>query len=129
LNCLLAAAYSKTQRRYPCLSVVLCFVLGNFQKSPAKFVDRRGWRRYRCVQPVRSPDQTAGGGVLNLLQMGSQKRLAMFGKLKKDKLPLKIELFTIRWYSSNRSCAKTSHQRLNSRQMPPLMVRKAEWRR
>jgi hypothetical protein len=53
----------------------------------------------------------------------------MFGKLKKDKLPLKIELFTIRWYSSNRSCAKTGRQRLNPRQMPPLMVRKAEWRR
>jgi len=30
------------------------------------------------------------------IKWDSQKRLAMFGKLKKEKLPLKIELFTIR---------------------------------
>ncbi|MHC4654163.1 MAG: hypothetical protein ACYS91_03985 [Planctomycetota bacterium] len=53
----------------------------------------------------------------------------MFGKLKKDKLPLKIKLFTIRWYPSSRSCANTDRQRLNPQHMPPLMVRKAEWRR
>ncbi len=65
----------------------------------------------------------------NPIKWDSQKRLAMFGKLKKDKLPLKIELFTVRWYSSNRSCANAGRKRLTPRQMPPLMVRKAEWRR
>ncbi|HIJ53883.1 MAG TPA: hypothetical protein HPP66_12120 [Planctomycetes bacterium] len=53
----------------------------------------------------------------------------MFGKLKKDKLPLKIKLFTVRWYPSNRSCSNNRQRRFNPERMPPLMVRKAEWRR
>jgi hypothetical protein len=53
----------------------------------------------------------------------------MFGKLKKSKLPLKIELFTIHWYPSNRSCPGTGRQKPKPEHIPPLMVRKAEWRR
>ncbi|MHC4337219.1 MAG: hypothetical protein ACYSTG_04620 [Planctomycetota bacterium] len=53
----------------------------------------------------------------------------MFGKLKKNALPLKIELFNIRWYPSNKSCVKPGNRRVKPQQMPPLMVRKAEWRR
>ena len=79
--------------------------------------------------PLEVPTRLQEAVFSTYFKWGSQKRLAMFGKLKKDKLPLKIELFTIRWYSSNRSCANAGRQRLNPRQMPPLMVRKAEWRR
>jgi len=53
----------------------------------------------------------------------------MLSKLLKKKLPLNIELFNIRWYPSNRSYANTGGQKLKPHQMPPLMVRKAEWRR
>jgi len=53
----------------------------------------------------------------------------MFGKLKKNKLPLKIKPFTVRWYPSNRSCVSAADRRVKPQQMPPLMVRKAEWRR
>ncbi|MHC4641081.1 MAG: hypothetical protein ACYS32_05505 [Planctomycetota bacterium] len=53
----------------------------------------------------------------------------MISKLKKYRHPLKIELFTLRWYPSSRSCSHNSRRRLNPHQMPPLMVRKAEWRR
>ncbi len=55
----------------------------------------------------------------------------MIGRLKKTKLPLKIELFTIRWYPSNRSCSNPPRAGRNVRpeHLPPLMVRKPDWRR
>ena len=53
----------------------------------------------------------------------------MFGKLKKNKVPLKPEMFTIRWYPSSRSCAGRAKQKVRPELMPPLMVRKPEWRR
>jgi hypothetical protein len=53
----------------------------------------------------------------------------MLAKLKKDKLPLKPALFTIAWYPSNRSCIDPGNRKVSPQQMPPLMVRKAEWRR
>jgi hypothetical protein len=54
----------------------------------------------------------------------------MLGKLnKKDRPLLKTRLFNIRWYPSSRSCVSTGNQKVQPQQMPPLMVRKAEWRR
>jgi hypothetical protein len=53
----------------------------------------------------------------------------MFGKLKKNGLSLNIKLFNVRWYPSNRSCVNPGNRRVKPQQMPPLMVRKAEWRR
>lgn len=53
----------------------------------------------------------------------------MFSRLKKDGFLLKTKLFTIRWYPSNRSCLTTDHHRRPPQLMPPLMVRKPEWRR
>jgi hypothetical protein len=53
----------------------------------------------------------------------------MFGKLKKNRLPLKPKLFTIQWYPSARSCVNQGSRRVKPEHMPPLMVRKAEWRR
>jgi hypothetical protein len=45
------------------------------------------------------------------------------------KTGIEPELFTIGWYPSNRSCANTVGRRMKPQQMPPLMVRKPEWRR
>lgn len=53
----------------------------------------------------------------------------MFGKLKKNMLPLKTRLFNIRWYPNNKSCIRPDNHKTNLQLMPPLMVRKAEWRR
>ncbi|MCP4608712.1 MAG: hypothetical protein GY845_08355 [Planctomycetes bacterium] len=53
----------------------------------------------------------------------------MFTKLKKIRLSLKPKLFTIRWFPSSRSCVRPASRKVKPRQMPPLMVRKAEWRR
>jgi hypothetical protein len=53
----------------------------------------------------------------------------MLDILKKNKFPFKPQLLTIRWYPSNRTCFGGSSQRAKLQQMPPLMVRKAEWRR
>ncbi|MCX5635082.1 MAG: hypothetical protein NTW55_04480 [Planctomycetota bacterium] len=53
----------------------------------------------------------------------------MFGKVKKNALPLKTGVYNIRWYPSSRSCVSTSSRGAKPQQMPPLMVRKAEWRR
>jgi hypothetical protein len=53
----------------------------------------------------------------------------MFGKLTKTSFLLKAKLLTIRWYPSNRSCRTHTQHRCPPQQMPPLMVRKPEWRR
>jgi hypothetical protein len=53
----------------------------------------------------------------------------MFGWLTKDKFLLKAKLFTIRWYPSSRSCLRIADRKRPPQQMPPLMVRKPEWRR
>jgi hypothetical protein len=53
----------------------------------------------------------------------------MFAKLKKIRLSLKPKLFIIRWFPSSRSCVKPGNRKVKPQQMPPLMVRKAEWRR
>jgi hypothetical protein len=70
-----------------------------------------------------------------------RRELMMFSKLEKNKpclaprglheggLLLNVKLFNIRWYPSNRSCVNKANQRANLQQMPPLMVRKPEWRR
>jgi len=53
----------------------------------------------------------------------------MFSRLKKEGFLLKTKLFTIRWYPSNRCCLSTGNHRRPPQLMPPLMVRKPEWRR
>ena len=53
----------------------------------------------------------------------------MFGRFKKDGLLLKTKLFMIRWYPSSRSCVSMESHRRPPQLMPPLMVRKPEWRR
>jgi len=53
----------------------------------------------------------------------------MFNKAKTNRLFIKPELFEIKWYPNSRSCVHTSGKRVKPQQMPPLMVRKAQWRR
>jgi hypothetical protein len=53
----------------------------------------------------------------------------MLLKLKKNTVNLKSAIFSIRWYPNSRSCANTPNRKPKLQQMPPLMVRKAEWRR
>jgi len=52
-----------------------------------------------------------------------------FARFKKQILPLKPKLFSLRWYPSRRSCVHPGSRTISPQQMPPLMVRKAEWRR
>jgi hypothetical protein len=40
-----------------------------------------------------------------------------------------IELYNISWYPNSQSCLKMDIHRATPAQMPPLMVRKAAWRR
>ncbi len=40
-----------------------------------------------------------------------------------------IPIYNIRWYPSSKSCVRISDHRPKPQQTPPLMVRKAEWRR
>jgi len=53
----------------------------------------------------------------------------MFGKGKKEATVLKPQLFTVRWYPNSRSFGGTRRIKSRPNVMPPLMVRKAEWRR
>jgi len=52
----------------------------------------------------------------------------MFAK-SKNKFPLNIKLFEIRWYQNSKSCVKPGNRKFKPHQMPPLMVRKPQWRR
>ncbi|MBN1975333.1 MAG: hypothetical protein JW787_16970 [Sedimentisphaerales bacterium] len=53
----------------------------------------------------------------------------MFTKINKLRLSLKPKLYIVDWYPSNRSCVSKGSRKFKAQQMPPLMVRKAEWRR
>lgn len=53
----------------------------------------------------------------------------MFHRLKKSRFFLKAKLLTLRWYPSSRSCLRVGTNIHPPQQMPPLMVRKPEWRR
>jgi len=56
--------------------------------------------------------------------------LKIFMKIcrKKPEKPA-IELHNISWYPNSQSCLKMDIHRAIPAQMPPLMVRKAPWRR
>jgi len=54
---------------------------------------------------------------------------SMFSRPKKDGLLLKPRLFFLRWYPSSRCCINVGNRRRPPQLMPPLMVRKPEWRR
>ncbi|MHC4265336.1 MAG: hypothetical protein ACYSUK_05305 [Planctomycetota bacterium] len=53
----------------------------------------------------------------------------MFKSLKKSRLSFKSDLFEIKWYPNTRSCVHSIGKKAKPQQMPPLMVRKAQWRR
>ena len=53
----------------------------------------------------------------------------MFGTAKTDKLAIKPQLMAIRWYPSSRCFGSSTRRKSKLNLMPPLMVRKAEWRR
>ncbi len=40
-----------------------------------------------------------------------------------------IPIYNVRWYPNSRSCIKISSEHRKPQNTPPLMVRKAEWRR
>ncbi len=48
------------------------------------------------------------------------------GKAVSNKKP---QIYEIQWYPSTVGCVCTGRRKAKPRQMPPLMVRKAEWRR
>jgi hypothetical protein len=53
----------------------------------------------------------------------------MLELLKKDDLPPQREVLTLEWYPSERSCRVHAGKTNRLKRVPPLMVRKAEWRR
>ena len=53
----------------------------------------------------------------------------MFNRFKKNRFNITTSLFTLQWYPSNRCCINIANRKAKIKQMPPLMVRKAEWRR
>ena len=53
----------------------------------------------------------------------------MLELFKKDDLPPKREVLTLEWYPSERSCRVQGSKANRLKRVPPLMVRKAEWRR
>ena len=59
----------------------------------------------------------------------TKKVTVMFGKLKKNKLFTKIEPTYLHWYPGNNPDANPDTSKTKSLKMPPLMVRKAPWRR
>ncbi len=52
----------------------------------------------------------------------------MLRKTIRGKLKIRPKLLNIKWYPNSNSCVNTNGHHVSVRQMPPLMVRKAEWR-
>jgi len=40
-----------------------------------------------------------------------------------------VDFSAVKWFPSDRSCVKSNMKSVDPAQMPPLMVRKAAWRR
>jgi hypothetical protein len=57
------------------------------------------------------------------------KDLTMFSTAKTGKLAIKPQLIAIRWYPSSRCFGSAKRHKSRPNLMPPLMVRKPEWRR
>ena len=53
----------------------------------------------------------------------------MLRKHKKETFCPKLDIYEIKWYPNNTGFLGNGTRRIKPRQMPPLMVRKAEWRR
>jgi len=53
----------------------------------------------------------------------------MFDLLKVKKNAFCSHLRTLCWFPSDRSCSPAKPQENKPKKVPPLMVRKAEWRR
>ena len=53
----------------------------------------------------------------------------MTKKTKKQRLSLTAEPYILSWYPSERSFSDMDPQKNGPKRIPPLMVRKAEWRR
>jgi hypothetical protein len=68
-----------------------------------------------------------GGSVIFVNAKGNGPKMLV--KLKKEMLPSKAAIFKIRWYPSTRSFLNRAGRGGKHQQIPPLMVRKAEWRR
>lgn len=51
------------------------------------------------------------------------------GKDNDALLSKKAQIYQIQWYPNIIGCVCTGRRKVKPRQMPPLMVRKAEWRR
>ncbi|MDD5459272.1 MAG: hypothetical protein PHF37_07765 [Phycisphaerae bacterium] len=52
----------------------------------------------------------------------------MLTKSKKE-VSIEPKIFEIQWYPNMKSCVKINKRRVTPRLMPPLMVRKPEWRK
>lgn len=48
---------------------------------------------------------------------------------KNDNMPFRCEVLTLDWYPSDRSYRIYGIKPVRPKRVPPLMVRKAEWRR
>jgi hypothetical protein len=53
----------------------------------------------------------------------------MFRKEKKHKLFTELQIVRIQWYPGSRNSANGKNKKIGTENLPPLMVRKAEWRR
>ena len=53
----------------------------------------------------------------------------MLLKLRRKILKLRPSLLDISWYPNSKSCVSGLNRKPRMEQMPPLMVRKPEWRR
>ena len=87
------------------------------------------WKGSHQGGRYRGKNQWEEQDLIEVYSLLSIWRKTMFGKTKKSILLRKSRLFEVRWYPSNRSCVSNGSQRVKAQQMPPLMVRKAQWRR
>ena len=53
----------------------------------------------------------------------------MLDLLKKTRALFKPKVYILGWYPSDRSCGQIHSKPGKPKKVPPLMVRKAEWRR
>ncbi|MHC4636304.1 MAG: hypothetical protein ACYTBP_03595 [Planctomycetota bacterium] len=53
----------------------------------------------------------------------------MIRKTKKNRHFHDIEIYEVKWFPNAKSCISSTSRRVKPNLLPPLMVRKADWRR
>lgn len=109
-----------------CAGTLLVFIWGD-SVSKGLF-----WQSTAIFRQVRAGFDRKNGIVFNSAPYEAfvgKVGYSMFDIFRNKRNEFCSQVHTLSWYPSDRTCSPVPHQENRPKKVPPLMVRKAEWRR